>query len=343
MTKNTDSLAEPIQGEKPGQNNAPSQVRSQLRSQLRSMTGFGSATTQHEGLSLTAMLRSVNHRHMDLRVHLPEWLLPLENKVRGMVQARNARGHIDLRVTAESTGGTGVSVDEELVARYMETFERLGALYRISRQTDAATLLQLPGVVTRKEVSGGVELNSAIEAVFLSTVERAVESWDQMRAQEGTALATDMRERLATLRELVVRMESDMPELLRHAQTRLIDRLKALLAQAAETAGPVGPVGPVGIDPTRLAQEASLLADRTDVSEEVVRLKAHVEHFQEILASAPDAGRKLDFLLQEMNRETNTLLAKIASLGQVSLNMTGHGLEAKAEIEKIREQIQNLQ
>ncbi|MSO19650.1 MAG: YicC family protein [Acidobacteria bacterium] len=329
MIKNTESPAEPIQGEKPGQNNAPSQ--------LRSMTGFGSATTQHEGLSLTAMLRSVNHRHMDLRVHLPEWLLPLENKVRGMVQARNARGHMDLRVTAESTGGTGVSVDEELVARYMETFERLGALYRISRQTDAATLLQLPGVVTRKDVSGGVELNSAIEAIFLSTVERAVESWDQMRAQEGTALATDMRERLATLRELVVRMESDMPELLRHAQTRLIDRLKALLAQAAETAGPAA------IDPTRLAQEASLLADRTDVSEEVVRLKAHVEHFQEILASAPDAGRKLDFLLQEMNRETNTLLAKIASLGQVSLNMTGHGLEAKAEIEKIREQIQNLQ
>ena len=125
-------------------------------------------------------------------------------------------------------------------------------------------------------------------------------------------------------------MQLRKPEVLRLTQARLMDRIKALTEQT-------------GLDPARLAQEASLLADRTDVSEEMVRLNAHIAHFAEVLDNAADAGRKLDFLLQEMNREANTLLAKISGLGEASLEMTRQGMEAKAEIEKLREQIQNLQ
>lgn len=294
------------------------------------MTGFGTATGQLNGLALTVMLRSVNHRHMDLRVHLPEWLLPLEHKARSLLQARNARGHIDLRVIAESTGGTGVSIDEKLVARYVETLGRLNASYHLDNHTSAASLLQLPGVVTRKDVGEATELSAEMEGLFLSTVERAIAGWEQMRAQEGTALARDMRERLQVLRRIADEMRDRKPEVLRMTQARLMERIKALTEQT-------------GLDPARLAQEASLLADRTDVSEELVRLQAHIEHFSGILDNAPDAGRKLDFLLQEMNREANTLLAKIAGLGEASLEMTRQGMEAKAEIEKLREQIQNLQ
>lgn len=297
---------------------------------LRSMTGFGSATAQFQGLTITAMLRSVNHRHMDLRVHLPEWLLPLEHKARSLLQARNARGHIDLRVTAESNGGTGVSIDEALVARYVETLGRLNSAYQLENQTNAAALLQLPGVVTRKDVAEACELSPELEEQFLSAVQRAIDGWDQMRAQEGAALARDLQERLRTLQQLADAMQRSKPEVLRLTQARLMERIKALTEQT-------------GLDPARLAQEASLLADRTDVSEEMVRLNAHIEHFGGILDSAPDAGRKLDFLLQEMNREANTLLSKISGLGEASLEMTRQGMEAKAEIEKIREQIQNLQ
>ena len=297
---------------------------------LRSMTGFGSATGQLNGLVLTAMLRSVNHRHMDLRVHLPEWLLPLEHKVRNLLQARNARGHIDLRVTAESTGGSGVSIDETLVARYVETLGRLNTSYNLENHASAAALLQLPGVVTRKDVGEATELSPEMEELFLKTVQRAIDGWDQMRHQEGTALARDMRERLLVLQRIADDMQARKPEVLRLTQARLMDRIKALTEQT-------------DLDPARLAQEASVLADRTDVSEEMVRLNAHIKHFAEILDAAPDAGRKLDFLLQEMNREANTLLAKISGLGEASLEMTRQGMEAKAEIEKLREQIQNLQ
>jgi len=297
---------------------------------LRSMTGFGSASSQVDGILLTAILRSVNHRHVDLRVHLPEWLLPLEHKVRQLIQSRNARGHIELRVTAESTGGSGVAIDEALVARYLDTLGRIGRSHGLASQASAAEVLQLPGVITRKEVSDGVQLLPELEELFLSTVAIAIEGWEQMRAKEGAALAVDMRQRLGSLRTIVAAMERNRPELLQAAQTRLTERLKALTEQT-------------GLEPVRLAQEASLLADRTDVSEEMVRLQAHIEQFESILASGADAGRKLDFLLQEMNREGNTLLAKISGLGEASLEMTRQGMEAKAEIEKLREQIQNLQ
>jgi len=297
---------------------------------LRSMTGFGSAASQLQGLSFTAILRSVNHRHMDLRVHLPEWLLPLEHKARQMIQARNARGHIDLRVTVEASGGSGVSIDEPLVARYVETLGHLRSSYSILAQASAAEVLQLPGVVTRREVSADLQLSTELEELFSRTVEQAIESWEQMRALEGGALAADMRQRLEALNQIAAAMERDRPEILQLAQARLAERLKILSEQT-------------GLDPLRFAQEASMLADRTDVSEELVRLQAHLGHFEGILDSGADAGRKLDFLLQEMNREANTLLAKISGLGEASLEMTRQGMEVRAEIEKLREQIQNLQ
>jgi len=300
------------------------------QTRLRSMTGYALATAQHDGFTLSVTLRSVNHRYLDLRVHVPESLLPLERKARAIVQGRNPRGHVELKVALESPSGGDMTVDEALLARYMETFRRLGAQYGLPAPTDMAALSQLPGVVVRKDAAPGLEITSELEGTLLEAVTRAVEGWDAMRGEEAALLVADMRARIGGLGQTVERLEQWQRESLRDAQQRLAERLQALAGQS-------------GFDQARLAQEALMLADRTDPTEEMLRLKAHVSQFAALLDGDADAGRKLDFLLQEMQREANTLLAKVAGLGETSLSMTQTGVEMKAEIEKLREQVQNLQ
>ena len=185
-------------------------------------------------------------------------------------------------------------------------------------------------MVVRKDAAPGLEITSDLEGTFLEAVTRAVEGWDAMRGEEAALLVADMRARIGGLGQTVERLEQWQRESLRDAQQRLAERLEALAGQS-------------GLDQARLAQEALMLADRTDPTEEMLRLKAHVSQFAALLDGDADAGRKLDFLLQEMQREANTLLAKVAGLGETSLSMTQTGVEMKAEIEKLREQVQNLQ
>jgi uncharacterized protein (TIGR00255 family) len=300
-----------------------------LRS-LRSMTGYAAASAQQDGFTLTVSLRSVNHRYFDLRTHLPEALLPLEREARGYLQARNPRGHLDLKVAIEYAAGEDVEVDEALAAKYIELFRRLGTQHNLPAPIDAATLAQLPGVVARKGLAAGKELSPEIGAAFRAALQKVVERWDTMRAEEAALLAQDMEARLGSVGQSTRQVEQWLEGSLREAQARLAERLQVLAA-------------PAGLDPARLAQEALLLTERSDPTEEIQRMKAHVQRFAALLGGEPDAGRKLDFLLQEMQREANTLLSKVAGLGPASLHITDLGLEMKAEIEKLREQVQNLQ
>jgi uncharacterized protein (TIGR00255 family) len=301
-----------------------------LRFPQKSMTGYAAATAQQEGFTLTVSIRSVNHRYLDLRVHLPESLLSLEREARGLVQSKNPRGHVDLKVAIEFAGGGDLRVDEALAGKYVEIFRRLGSQYGLATPMDAAALSQLPGVVTRNGIAAGVQTSSAMEAAFRTALEQAVERWDSMRAEEAAMLAQDMRQRIAAVGMATDQVEQWTEKALGEAKSRLAERLQSLARQQ-------------GLDPTRLAQEALLLADRTDPTEEIQRLKAHVQRFAALLDGEADAGRKLDFLLQEMQREANTLLVKVAGLGPSSLPVTELGLQMKAEIEKLREQVQNLQ
>jgi len=295
------------------------------------MTGYAVVRVEEEGYSLTASLHSVNHRYMDLRLHMPDLLLPLENKIRAILQNKKLRGHLNLKLVLDARGAPNVAVDEELAARYLETMRRLGSQFQIPSQTDIETILQLPGVISKKDLASPVlELTAETEEKMLAVVENVVEKWDDMRAEEATLLLVDLQSRVAGIGAEVERMEQCQQEVLELSQKRLADKLQAL-------------AGSVGIEPARLAQEAAILAERTDVSEEITRLKAHVKQFSDLLAGGADAGKKLDFMLQEMNRENNTLLSKITGLGESSLAMTEAGLDSKAEIEKLREQIQNLQ
>ena len=313
--------------------NPPAEASAKNR--LRSMTGFAQTVDEEDGFTLRLSLRSVNHRHLDLHVHLPEPLLPLEVKVRRTIKERSPRGHLELRVTLDRENGMNVAVDEVLAEKYMEVFRRLGARLGLSAETDLATLSQLPGVmaVTASSSSSSSlfgDVSPQIEAAFWKTLEETLQSWDQMRAEEARLLQADLRLHVDRVAAFVERMEQMRTETVPRARQRLQERLKAILGES-------------GLDPARMAQEAALLADRADISEEIARLKAHAAQFRKLLDGEADAGKKLDFLLQEINRELNTSLSKITALGENGLPMTQVGLELKAEVEQLREQVQNLQ
>lgn len=293
------------------------------------MTGYAASAFELDGWSGSVSLRSVNHRFLDLHLHLPEPLLPLENKVRREIQQRNPRGHLELKARLDSKGETGVAIDEALLERYIEVFRRLGVHFGLPAVTDLATLCRLPGIVAAAGSAPPQEVSAELEAAFLRAVREALDRWDQMRAEEARLLVEDLAQRIHRLREWGEGLEPLRQEMVPRAQRKVQERLEAMLGQG-------------GLDPARLAQEAALLADRSDVSEEILRLKAHAVQFIGLLEEE-NAGRKLDFLLQEMHREWNTLLSKTASLGEAGLPLTQRALEAKAEVEKLREQVQNLQ
>jgi len=305
-------------------------LKSKPGGRARSMTGYAETVAERDGMVLTVSLRSVNHRFLDLHVHLPDLLQSLEPKIRREVQERNPRGRLDLKVTAEGAA-TRLSVDEALLGRYIEMFRRLGAQYGLPAETDLATLARLPGVLNlAASEAGGGERVAALEALLLDTLRQTLSRWDEMRAGEARYLLDDMEKRVGRIQELAGQLEGFQPEMLRLAQKRLRERLETLLGQA-------------GLDPARLAQEAAVLADRADTSEEILRLKTHAARFLAALAQEADLGRKLDFLSQEMHRELNTFLSKTAGLGEASLAGTDAALEIKGEVEKLREQVQNLQ
>ncbi len=295
------------------------------------MTGYAEAVLEQDGITLAVSVRSVNHRFLDLRVHLPEVLLSWEGKIRREVQGRAARGHLELRVTLDRAAATGLTVDEALVGRYLDLFRRLGKQYSIPAEMDVAALCRLPGVMN---LAGGEpdrqEFRGRLEAPFLQTIREVLDRWDEMRAAEAQFLLEDIQERVSRIRDSLARMESLQEEIIPLAQKRLAERLQAIVGQAGMEAG-------------RLAQEAAVLAERADTSEELLRLKSHLTQFAALLEGEPDAGRKLDFLLQEIQRELNTFLSKSAGLGGGGLPLTDVGLGIRAEIEKLREQVQNIQ
>ena len=297
---------------------------------LRSMTGFAQTVVHEDGMSLAVSLRSVNHRGLDLHLAFPEQLQRLEPAVRKEVQARHPRGHLQLRVTLQPEGPRGPAVDEELIGKYIDLFRRVGEHYSLPLDSALISLPQLPGVIAEPSSSSSLELSPQLEDAFLKALRDTLQSWDEMRLAEGLVLQQDLRSRVELIRDFANQTEQLWKQMVPLAQRKLQERLQTWLGQA-------------GLDPGRFAQEAAILAERADVSEEILRLKAHATKFLESLHGSPEIGKKLDFLLQEMQRELNTLMAKTASLGEASLPLTNLALEMKGEVEKLREQVQNVQ
>ena len=296
---------------------------------VRSMTGFAQARRTVDEGEILVTLKSVNHRGLDLHLHLPPELDALESQVRAVVKNAVARGHLQVQVNFTRSSAAGVSPwNRALMDAYMRAFREAAGLYRLEGQPDLNAALRIPGML----VAGGGEqdLGEGVAQALLDAAAEAVAALNAFREREGAATAREMRQRAGGLGALVTRIEAIRETAVSAFHKRLRDRLAELLHGAP-------------VDPQRLAQEAALLADRSDISEELVRLRTHTAQLEALLAGDGEVGKRLDFLLQEMNREANTILSKTGGLGDLGLTITELALAAKSEIDKIREQSLNLE
>ena len=293
------------------------------------MTGYAQARVVENGWSLRVSIRSVNHRFLDLHLRVPEGFEPIEPAIRQAIREHVRRGHLDVAVHYELGGPAAVGVNEDVAAAYLKAANSLRAKFGLAAEPDIAAILRLPGVIGPPAASLEEEL-AKLEAVISRCLVEALDKLDRMREGEGSHLREEMSSRLRKITSMAggieVLAERARPALARRLETRI----KELLGENQ-------------LDPARLAQETALAAERSDVSEELVRLRSHVQQYESLLAGGADVGKKLDFLLQEMQRETNTLLSKTPGNDAEGIEITQGALEIKSEIEKLREQVQNIE
>jgi uncharacterized protein (TIGR00255 family) len=313
---------------------------------LRSMTGFaqvkGELINQSDGIAgsraselssaqgngraaFVLSLKSVNHRFLDLHFRLPSGSDAIEMQLRRLLKEKIARGHVEVTLSLERGGGETLALNRPLVSAYIAAFRAAAREFSVPAEPDLNVILRVPGALD----SAGSAVDGALEPAVMATVGEALERLNQMREQEGRSIERELRERMAHLCAAVDVVQSHRSAMLQSYTERLQSRLQELLGASP--------------DRERVLQEAALLVDRSDVQEEIVRLENHVQHFLGLLDQQGEVGKKLDFLLQEMNREANTLLSKTSGLAGEALRITEAGLSMKAEIEKSREQVQNLE
>ena len=297
-----------------------------------SMTGYAQARKQSGDWSLRVSVKSVNHRFLDLKLQIPEGFDPYETRIRQLVRDHILRGHLYVVVNFEAQNAAGVQVNLPLVEAYLKAAEELRQKTKAATGMDVVGLLRLPGVI--RGIGPAVPENEEERENLWQTVraclEEALANLREMRKAEGAHLVENLRDRISTIAGQCVKIRT-LAESLRPAFARRLDlRLKELL-------------GGTGIDPARLAQEAALLVERSDITEEMERLQSHLQQFTKLLDGAGEVGKKLDFLLQEMQREANTMLSKTPGVESEALAITGLALEIKSEIEKLREQVQNIE
>ena len=296
------------------------------------MTGYAQARAETADLALRVSIKSVNHRFLDLKMRLAEGLELYEPRLRQMVRERIHRGHVELQVSAEPRTAATIQVNQELVKAYLRAAEALRQETRAAADVDVVALLRLPGVISGLGIAApqSEESQEKLWRALEECLGEALSKLDDMRRAEGGHLIEELNKRLTKVEEEVDEVRV-LAETLRPAFAR---RLEARLAEL---------LNGVSLEPTRLAQEAALLAERSDISEELERLRSHVAQFAGLLRGAGEMGKRLDFLLQEMNREANTLLSKTPGVDAEALAITSLALEIKADIEKLREQVQNIE
>jgi uncharacterized protein (TIGR00255 family) len=296
---------------------------------LRSMTGFARVRRPLGDGELVVSAKSVNHRGLDLVIQTPSALEPYESTIRAMVKASVLRGHVEVRVSVpkNASGEAGLALDREFLHDYLRIFREEAAAHELESTPDLNAALRIPGMFTAAETSGPPE---GAEAVLQEALAAALEELNEFRAREGSAIVEELRGHNRGLSAAAEQMEQLRAAAAEYFQKRLAERLQEVAKG-------------IQIDPQRLAQEAAILADRSDIGEELARLKIHSGQMAVLLDAGGEVGKKLDFLLQEMNRETNTILSKTSGAGEPAMKITDLALAAKAAIEKIREQSLNLE
>jgi uncharacterized protein (TIGR00255 family) len=295
---------------------------------VRSMTGFAQlqCPATHEVTGFTLTLKSVNHRFLDLHLRLPSNADSLEMKLRRALKDKLARGHVEVTLNLHPGEGDAQLFNSEVVGNYVQAFRQAAEHFGVGSEVDLNTALRMPGAMS----AGAEGFSEALEDAVLAQLDAAVAKLNTMREQEGLAIANELRERLGHLSQAIEQVSGVREQVTRSTYERLRSRLSELLSSA-------------NVSEERILQEAAMIAERSDVQEELARLRSHIEHFEQLLNAGGEVGKKLDFLLQEFNREANTLLSKTSGIAGEGIRITEVGLTMKSEIEKLREQVQNLE
>ncbi len=296
---------------------------------VRSMTGYALVHRETSAGELTVSLRSVNHRGLDLHFHQSAEFGMFENSVRGLLKQHLARGHVEIRMSlARETETQAGAYNRDLLGQYLASFRQACNDFHLDSKPDLNRLLALPGVFESSRES--TCFDDAFESEVISALAACVERLNDYREREGSALCAGLFVEIQGIEDATRKIGEIRSDALPHFCRKLRDRLTEILSDS-------------GISEARLAEEAALLSEKSDVQEELTRLVVHSQELRRILRDGGEIGKRLDFLLQEMNRETNTILSKTSGIGEAGLSITNLGLAIKANIERIREQALNLE
>lgn len=299
-----------------------------LSKPVRSMTGFAQLRTGTSAGELTVSLRSVNHRGLDLHFHQIGEFAMFENGMRGLLKQGLRRGHVEVRIGISSSDPqTERTYNRVALARYVAAFRQASRDFDITAEPDLTAFLRMPGVL---DDNNGQKLDESLEPEVLSAVAACIEQLNAYREREGQQLRESLTQEMAAITGQTAQMAAIHQEVIPMFQRRLEERISELLRGAP-------------LDAKRIMEEAAILADRSDIQEELTRLTVHTEELARLLEGGGEVGKRLDFLLQEMNRETNTILSKTPGATDAGLRLTNLGLATKANIERIREQSLNLE
>ena len=291
---------------------------------VKSMTGYGRAVESVGGREFTVEIRSVNNWYLDCTVKMPRAISFAEDAVKQLIKANVSRGKVDVFISmnSEAAEDVQISLNKPVLEGYLAAMKQIAAEYGVRDDISVTSLTRMPDVLLVEKPQVDEE---QLQSDLLGVVKKALEAYDAMRVREGAALEVDLRSRAATILELVAQVELANPQTVQDYRTRLENKLREVLANTA-------------IDESRILTEAAIFADKVAVDEETVRLRSHLEQMDQMLAGSGGVGRKLDFLLQEMNREANTTGSKCTDVKVARIVV-----DIKAELEKIREQTQNIE
>ena len=289
------------------------------------MTGFGRASVTENNFAITVELKTVNNRFLDINLRLASELQQLESEIKRLIGGRLTRGRVDVNLQYDRTSDVEYELNRPLITGFLAAMKDMQTEFALTGEPDINVIARLPNVVSTKKEEPTSEFLAAIEKVF----SLALDDLEKMRLKEGSMLSDELESRLAEIERRLPPIEADADNVAEEYRQRLTKRIGDMLAKSDSQ---------IEIDQARLAQEVAYLAEKADISEEIARLRTHIEHFRTIVKDDRDVGKRLDFLTQELNREANTITSKTTNM-----SVKENALAIKSEIEKIREQVQNVE
>jgi uncharacterized protein (TIGR00255 family) len=295
------------------------------------MTGYARVRAETDDLSMTITLKSVNHRFMDMQIRMPPELDSLEPQIRRVAKEHVRRGQVQLGIMLDWNAPVQETrVNRALVEGYVAAFREIAEQQKIAAEPDLNALLRVPGAVTIVSGELDAERRALLEETLTNTLVDGLKALNETRQTEGAGIVDDLNKRVKNIGDSVEELLTVREDTIKHFQSRLEEKLTELLDR-------------VEVEPQRILQEAAILTDRADINEEIQRLRSHMERFAELINGDGEIGKQIDFIAQELNRETNTILSKSSALGQAGIAVSEIGVRLKGEIDKIREQAQNLE